>query len=395
VDTNRGIQSSWGTAAARLAGVVVAVTALVAGLLASSATPASASTSVEDLERQVVALHDRARADAGLAPLTVLPLFTAEAREWSQTMGESGWLRHQTADSGAGSYADTTCRASGLAWTWCGENVAAGQSTAAAVHDAWMASPGHRAAIMRPDATVVGVGAWRDASGRVWWTARFMAAPDIKASAGTTVSADAMGDYVDATYRVFTGRAATSSERSWWVDALSAGHPRSALVQALSTSDAWLGAEIDEIYELALGRTPDPSGRDHWTRSVRSGMRITDLGVFVFASDEFFSVLGSRPDRFVDEVHRRILGRPARASEVLVATSRMVTGTPRSAIVADVYRSLESRTQRVEGLYRDVLGRGADDAGRGYWADVLLVHDDVRLASFLAGSDEFFQVAIS
>ncbi len=73
----------------------------------------------------------------------------------------------------------------------------------------------------------------------------------------------------------------------------------------------------------------------------------------------------------------------------------MVTGTPRSEIVAGVYRSFESRTQRVEGLYRDVLGRGADDAGRGHWADVLLVHDDVRLASFLAGSDEFFQVAIS
>lgn len=370
----------------------VLVLSVVAVLLAGAA-PAGAATDLGELERQVVQLHNQARAQHGLAPLTVVPLFTAESREWSQTMAATGTLAHQTAASGHGSYVDTTCTASGLAWTWCGENVAAGQPTAADVHAAWMASSGHRAAILRPEATVVGVGAWQDASGRIWWTARFMAAPSVTASALVTTSSADLARYVDATYEVFTGRTATSAERDWWVAALQGGHARSAFIASLSTSDAWLGAEIDEIYELALGRLPDAAGRDYWTRMVRAGTRITDLGVFVFASDELFATLHGDTARYVDTLHRRILGRPASATEVALATTKLATGTSRSEVVAGVYRTLESRLQRVDELYRSILGRDADEAGRRYWADSLLAHDDVRLAAFLAGSDEFFERA--
>lgn len=365
---------------------------MLLGILA--APPASATSELADLERQVVALHDQARAAHGLGALTVVPLFTTESREWSQVMASTGQLAHQTAGSGHGSYVDTTCGASGLAWTWCGENVAADQPTAADVHAAWMASPGHRANIMRSDATVVGVGAWRDGDGRVWWTARFMAAPDVSPAASTGTSAEELGRYVDATYRVFTGRVATLDERSWWIGALGSGHPRGAFIQSLSTSDAWLGAEIDEIYQLALNRLPDPVGRDHWTRTVRAGTRITELGVFIFASDELFATLGSDPARFVDVAHRRILGRPASLTELALGTTRLAAGASRSELVADVYRTLGSRLQRVDEVYRSVLGRDADDAGRRYWADVLLAHADVRLAAFLAGSDEFYDRAI-
>lgn len=220
-----------------------------------------------------------------------------------------------------------------------------------------------------------------------------MAAPEVSPAAFTVTSSEELGRYVDATYRVFTGRAATTDERSWWVGALQGGHPRGAFIQSLSTSDAWLGAEIDEIYQLALDRLPDPAGRDYWTRTVRAGTRITELGIFVFASDELFATLGSDPAGFVDTAHRRILGRPASPTELTLGTTHLAAGVSRSELVAGVYRTLESRLQRVDDVYRSVLGRDADDAGRRYWADVLLVHDDVRLAAFLAGSDEFYDRA--
>lgn len=374
---------------------VVMILSVVIGLLAS-AGPAGADTDLAEVERQVVALHNQVRAQHGLGALTVHPLFTAESRGWSAVMAATGTLAHQTTTSGHGSYVDTTCKAAGLTWTWCGENVAAGQPTAADVHAAWMASAGHRAAILRPDATVVGVGAWRDANGRIWWTARFMAAPGVSPSAALNVgSTEDLTAYVDATYRVFTGRAATTAERSHWVGALQSGRPRADFIASLSTSDAWLGAEIGEIYELALGRLPDPTGREYWTQAVRSGTRITELGVFVFASDELFTTLRLDTARFVDAVHRRILGRPASATELVLGTTRLATGTSRSGVVAGVYATLESRLQRVDDLYRSILGRTADAGGRRYWADALLAHDDVRLAAFLAGSDEFFQRAIA
>jgi uncharacterized protein YkwD len=52
--------------------------------------------------------------------------------------------------------------------TW-GENIAAGQATPKEVVDAWMASPGHKANILREEFTHMGVGYTRsDAFGTLW-----------------------------------------------------------------------------------------------------------------------------------------------------------------------------------------------------------------------------------
>jgi uncharacterized protein YkwD len=47
--------------------------------------------------------------------------------------------------------------ATGYLWTMLGENIAAGQIGVEAVVNAWMASPGHCANIMRPEFTEMGV----------------------------------------------------------------------------------------------------------------------------------------------------------------------------------------------------------------------------------------------
>ena len=56
-----------------------------------------------------------------------------------------------------------------------GENIAAGQATPAAVVDGWMHSEGHRANIMNPDYTKIGVGYYYSASAdyRHYWTQLF------------------------------------------------------------------------------------------------------------------------------------------------------------------------------------------------------------------------------
>lgn len=57
----------------------------------------------------------------------------------------------------------------GLAWA---ENVASGQQPNQVVA-AWMNSPGHRANILNPRYTEIGVGFARDASGRSYFTQNF------------------------------------------------------------------------------------------------------------------------------------------------------------------------------------------------------------------------------
>lgn len=53
-----------------------------------------------------------------------------------------------------------------------GENIARGQADAAAVMQAWMNSPGHRANILNCDFKTLGVGVHLG-SGGPWWTQDF------------------------------------------------------------------------------------------------------------------------------------------------------------------------------------------------------------------------------
>ena len=54
-----------------------------------------------------------------------------------------------------------------------GENIAAGQSTPAAVMDAWMKSTGHRANILNCSSRAIGVGIGRGGSYGTYWTQDF------------------------------------------------------------------------------------------------------------------------------------------------------------------------------------------------------------------------------
>ena len=63
----------------------------------------------------------------------------------------------------------------------CGENIAAGQRTPEAVVRAWMNSPGHKAAILDPDATHIGVGVCKSPITGQWlWVQDFSYNPDVQ-----------------------------------------------------------------------------------------------------------------------------------------------------------------------------------------------------------------------
>ena len=64
---------------------------------------------------------------------------------------------------------DRIARAGFSAGTW-GENVAAGYATAASVVDGWMNSSGHRANILDPSFTHIGVAVANAAEGTPYWT---------------------------------------------------------------------------------------------------------------------------------------------------------------------------------------------------------------------------------
>jgi uncharacterized protein YkwD len=123
-------------------------------------------------EAQVLQLVNKERASAGCRSLSSNSLLLAVARAHSKDMAVNGYFDHNSQN---GQTPFDRMRAAGYRGNLMGENIAAGQSTPAAVMNAWMNSPGHRANILNCGFRVVGIGVYRLTSSpfRIYWTQDF------------------------------------------------------------------------------------------------------------------------------------------------------------------------------------------------------------------------------
>ncbi|HEX6417925.1 MAG TPA: CAP domain-containing protein [Acidimicrobiales bacterium] len=120
----------------------------------TTAPPAPAPPPPPSPTEQVVALANAARAEAGCDPLAVDERLTAAAQAHSDDMAANDYFSHDSLDGRT--FVDRVLAAGYPRPS--AENIAAGQRTAQAVHDAWMGSDGHRANILNCDFTAIGVG---------------------------------------------------------------------------------------------------------------------------------------------------------------------------------------------------------------------------------------------
>ena len=126
-----------------------------------------------EFERQVVDLVNAERAQAGVALLQMDVRLMEAAQLHSDDMADNNFVSH-TGTGGTGPV-DRIEAAGYVGWNGWGENVAAGYPTPAAVVAAWMASPGHRANILRASFDHLGVG-YRFQAGTTYghyWTQDF------------------------------------------------------------------------------------------------------------------------------------------------------------------------------------------------------------------------------
>ncbi|GHH16047.1 CAP domain-containing protein [Streptomyces lanatus] len=117
---------------------------------------------------EVLQLVNQERAQVGCSPVAANSSLTGLAQAFSEDMAERGFFDHTSPDG-----ASPWDRAAKTGITDLGgENIARGQSDAAAVMEAWMNSPGHKANILNCDFKTLGVGVHFGAGGP-WWTQDF------------------------------------------------------------------------------------------------------------------------------------------------------------------------------------------------------------------------------
>jgi uncharacterized protein YkwD len=141
---------------------------LIAGLLASAITFSAPAAANSSAEQQFVQLINQARASNGLPALSTNGELHGVAARWSAQMASDGNLRH---NPNLGSQVSN--------WSRLTENVGMrrdGQAvshTVQKLHEALMASSGHRANILDRNVSQVGVGVRISDNGTVWVTQIF------------------------------------------------------------------------------------------------------------------------------------------------------------------------------------------------------------------------------
>jgi uncharacterized protein YkwD len=145
---------------------LVAAAAMTAGITLTAFVPAAAArgsnrcghanspitvTSRHDLQKAVVCLINRQRAQRRLPPLHTNQRLNRSAQGWTNTMVSRAAFTH-------GRDFSARISAAGFNWSMAGENIAIGYTTPAQVVSGWMASSGHCQNILSPSFADVGTG---------------------------------------------------------------------------------------------------------------------------------------------------------------------------------------------------------------------------------------------
>lgn len=206
-------------------------------------------------EQRVVDLVNAERAKTGLPSLTVSAELTNSARAYASYMASANFFAHVGPD---GSTLATRDQAAGYTgWTFLGENLAAGQSTAESAMSGWMASPTHRANILSASPREIGVGFVTGGSYGYYWVQEFGTRPSLTARAPVTFSQNVASS--SWTSQV-TGHTVSAS----WLTAYKAmggldvmGQPRSGTV-----ADPMTGGRTSQYFQRTVleyhPENPDP-----------------------------------------------------------------------------------------------------------------------------------------
>lgn len=120
-------------------------------LYASQSATADTSAFVDE----VVELVNQERSKAGLKPLAIDSKLQTMAQDKASDMVKNNYFDHTSPTYGTPYQMMKTY---GISYRYAGENIAKGQTSPAQVMKSWMNSSGHKANILSPNFTYIGVG---------------------------------------------------------------------------------------------------------------------------------------------------------------------------------------------------------------------------------------------
>jgi hypothetical protein len=160
--------------------------------------------------------------------------------------------------------------------------------------------------------------------------------------------------------------------------------------QVWDTSDS-LGRRVDQLYQSILRRPADISGKAANVAKLASGASENDLALTLLTSAEYASRHASN-SAFVDGLYRDVLGRSADAAGRASWVALLDQGRSRADVAKSFLTADERYLKQIDSFYSAYLGRAADTGGRNSFLNGLR-SGSLNIASAvesLLASDEYF-----
>ena len=127
------------------------------------------TTEADNAAARIIELVNAERAKAGLAPLSLNT--TASSAALTRARETVSVFSHTRPD---GRNFSTALTEAGISYSFCGENIAYGQTTPEQVMNDWMNSSGHRANILQSNFSQIGIGHYISGNGTQYWVQLFL-----------------------------------------------------------------------------------------------------------------------------------------------------------------------------------------------------------------------------
>ncbi|HEY4376761.1 MAG TPA: DUF4214 domain-containing protein, partial [Acidimicrobiales bacterium] len=204
-------------------------------------------------------------------------------------------------------------------------------------------------------------------------------------------------NFAHAAIRDLEGRQATSGEKNTIAVALQNGSKtRAQETAAFVNTDQWRIRQVNRIFNGYLRRNLDASGQAYWNGRVAGGTKLRDIRAGVIASPEYFTHqgLGDNSD-YVDAVYRDVLGRTPDAAGKAYWLGRLDGGALRSAVASSLLAAPESLNAIIRDSYRQlILKEPAASSLTSWQPKIKNLHDgEQQLQAYLAASSDYFTLA--
>src|SRR5262249_54936150 len=148
--------------------------------------------------------------------------------------------------------------------------------------------------------------------------------------------------FVGAVYGDVLGRAADAAGLQSWANRLQAGASRLDVATGIWEAAGHRGLEGGQLYKTYLHRAAGPAGRAAWVEALESGRSEAAVALAFLTSPEYQQAHPD-PDSFVRGLYGDVLGRPADQAGLQAWVNQLQTGASRTQVAQRFEQSTEQR----------------------------------------------------